>query len=73
MQTYQCCFLDDRDHISSAESFDAEGPADALERALAMLSARPHHRAVEVWFGARRLYLAGNAGAGGAANSRQRQ
>jgi hypothetical protein len=56
MQTYQCYFLDDREHISADESIEADAPTDAIDRALAMLCARPHHRAVEVWQGARRLY-----------------
>jgi hypothetical protein len=56
MQTYRFYFLDQNDRINADESFEADAPADAIDRALAMLCARPHHRAVEVWQGARRLY-----------------
>jgi hypothetical protein len=57
MHTYRCCFLDDHERISADESIEADAPTDAIDRARAMLCARPHHRAVEVWQGACRLYL----------------
>jgi hypothetical protein len=57
MQIYRCYFLDDQERINADESIEADAPIDAIDRALAMLYARPHHRAVEVWQGARRLYL----------------
>jgi hypothetical protein len=65
MQIYFCYFPDDHDHISAAENIDA------IERALVMLSTSRHHQAVEVWHGARRLFLsmfphAGNMPTGGA-------
>jgi hypothetical protein len=56
MQTYRCYFLDERERVSADESIEADAPTDPIDRALAMLCARPHHRAVEVWQGARRLY-----------------
>jgi hypothetical protein len=57
MQIYQCCFLDEHERVEAAESIEADAASDAIDRALAMLSARPHHRAVELWQGARLLYL----------------
>ncbi len=57
MQTYRCCFLDERERVSADESFEADALSDAIDRAQAMLNARPHHHAVELWQGARRLYL----------------
>jgi len=56
MHTYRCYFLDEHERISADESIEADAPIDAIDRALAMLCARPHHRSVEVWEGARRLY-----------------
>jgi|HubBroStandDraft_6_1064221.scaffolds.fasta_scaffold255154_2 hypothetical protein len=56
MHTYRCYFLDHHERISADESIDADAPTDAIDRARAMLCARPHHQAVEVWQGARRLY-----------------
>jgi len=57
MQIYRCYFLDEHERINADESIEADAPIDAIDRARAMLCARPHHRAVEVWQGARRLYL----------------
>ena len=58
MPSYRCYFLNDEDHIQAVENVDAELVWDAIDRALAMLKARPHTSAVEVWEGARRLYPA---------------
>ena len=58
MPVYRCHFLNDEDHIQAVENIDAALVWDAIDRALAMLKARPHHSAVEVWEGARRLYPA---------------
>jgi len=57
MYMYRCYFLDDSDCINAAENIEADAVTDAIGRALAMLDARPHHRAVEVWQGSRRLYF----------------
>jgi hypothetical protein len=56
MPSYRCYFLDDAAHIRSTESIDAEALSEALEKALAMLKQRPHHRSIEIWDGAKRLY-----------------
>ena len=45
MHTYRCCFLDHHERISADESIKADAPTDAIDRARAMLCARPHHRA----------------------------
>jgi len=57
MYMYRCYFLDDRDRIKAAENFEADAVPEAIGRALAMLDARPHHHAVEVWQGSRRIYF----------------
>jgi hypothetical protein len=58
MQMYRCCFLDEHERVKASENIEADAPTDAIDRALAMLFARPHHRAIEVWQGARLLYPA---------------
>ena len=42
MPSYRCYFLNDEDHIQAVENVDAELVWDAIDRALAMLKARPH-------------------------------
>jgi hypothetical protein len=56
MHTCRCYFLDDHELIN-AESTETNALTDAIDRAIVPLCARPHHRAVEVWQGARRIYL----------------
>ena len=58
MPSYRCYFLNDQDHIQAYESIEADALGEAVDRALAMLKARPQHRRVELWQGARRLYPA---------------
>ena len=58
MPVYRCYFLDDEDHIKAYESIEADALSEALERALAMLKARPQHHKVELWEGAKRRYPA---------------
>ena len=58
MHSYRCYFLNADDHIQSAEVIEAVGLTDAIDRALAMLKARPQHRTVELWQGAKRVYPA---------------
>jgi hypothetical protein len=53
---YRCFFLDRNSRIRGVEIIEANDLAAAIEQALAMLKARPHHRAVELWQGAFRLY-----------------
>jgi hypothetical protein len=48
--------LDAQNDISASESVEADTLTEATERALAMLKSRPHHRSIEIWQGARRLY-----------------
>jgi hypothetical protein len=40
----------------AAENIDADALSEAIDKALAMLKQRPHHRSIEIWEGARRLY-----------------
>jgi hypothetical protein len=56
MPSYRCYFLDEQGHVRAAEDIDADALSEAIERALAMLKERDHHRSVEVWDGANRLY-----------------
>jgi hypothetical protein len=58
MSVYRCFFLNDEDHIRAGEVIEADALGEAIERALVMLRARPHCRAVELWDGARRRYPA---------------
>jgi hypothetical protein len=57
MPTYRCYFLDYQDHIEAAENIRADCLDEAIDRALAMLKARPHHHCIEIWHGALRLYV----------------
>ena len=56
MPSFRCYFLDYQGHIGAAENFDAEHLDEAIERALAMLKARPHHHSIEIWQRTLRLY-----------------
>ena len=56
MTGYCCYFLDRHDRIDAAVNFEADQFDEAVERALAMLRARSHHHAVELWQESLRLY-----------------
>ena len=58
MPSYRCYFLDADEHIKAREDIEAEKLRDAIEQALLMLKARPQHKTVEVWEGARRVFPA---------------
>lgn len=58
MPSYRCYFLNGEDHIQAVENIEADAVSEAIDHALAMLEARPQHRSIEVWQGARRLYPA---------------
>ena len=57
MATYRCYFLDSQGHIEAAENVEAEALEAAIASALAMLKARPGHHSIELWQGARPIYL----------------
>jgi len=59
MPAYRCYFLDDGNHISAAEVIDADALNEAIDKALGMLKERPHHRAIELWEGNKRVYPTG--------------
>jgi len=61
MSSYRCYFLDNEGHIRNYEGIDADTLSEAIDRALAMLKARPWHLNVELWLGASRLYPAGDS------------
>ena len=56
MLYYRCYLLDEDGHIQSREEYESETKAAAIEAARRMFVQRPHHRAFEVWQGARRLH-----------------
>jgi hypothetical protein len=56
MGSYRCYFINYEDEIGLSEIIDADNPTDAIDKALAMLNARRHYSAVEVWDGEKRLY-----------------
>ena len=56
MHIFRCYFLDDQEHITVSENIEADTLVEATDRAHAMLRGRPHHRSIEIWQGARRLY-----------------
>ena len=70
MAMYRTYFLNEENRIRAAEDIAAEHPAEAVEKSLAMLAQRPHHRGIEVWREERRIYPApqadGHDGAAGA-------
>ena len=73
MHKYWRCFLDREERISAAESIEAAALEDAIQRALEMLGARSHHRAVEVWEGERRLYASSVSCTGGSLSEGTRE
>jgi hypothetical protein len=58
MHIYRCYFLNADERIETFEVIEAARLSDAIDRAQAMLEARPHHRSVELWDGSRRVYPA---------------
>jgi hypothetical protein len=58
MSAYRCYFLDGQDHITAVENIQADALGVAIEQALAMLKARPHHHAIEIWQDTRKVYPA---------------
>jgi hypothetical protein len=58
MHIYRCYFLSEDDHVQSFEVIEVASLNEAIDRALAMLKARPQHRSVELWDGSRRVYPA---------------
>ncbi len=57
MPIYRCYFLDGNERIAASEDIDADAAHEAIDRAQAMLKRRAHHHGIEVWQGARRLYV----------------
>jgi hypothetical protein len=55
MPTFPCYFLDDEDHIRSAEVIDAKALGDAIEKELMSLR-RSRHPSVEIWEGATKVF-----------------
>ena len=58
MHIFRCYFVDEGDHIQTIEEIEASGLGDAIDRAQAMLKARPQHHGVGLWEGAKRVYPA---------------
>jgi len=58
MHIYRCYFLNEAELIQAFEVIEAASLREGIDRALAMLKARPQHRSVELWDGARRVYPA---------------
>jgi len=56
MAYYRCYLLDEDGRIQSREEYESESRAAAIEAARRMFVQRPHHKAFEVWQGARRLH-----------------
>jgi hypothetical protein len=56
MPDFRCYFLDADERIRAAQDIEADAASAAVARVLEMLKERPHHRSVEVWQGARRVY-----------------
>ena len=57
---YRFSCLDAHDHPVSTEEIEVRSLIDAIAKAHMMLTARPHHDAVEVWRGNSLLYRARN-------------
>src|SRR5438477_4438472 len=53
---FRCYFLNADEHIEACEVIEVASLGEGIDRALAMLKARPQHRNVELWDGARRVY-----------------
>ena len=56
MHIFRCYFLNADDRIEAFEVIEVATLGEVIDRALAMLQARPQHRNVELWDGARRVY-----------------
>ena len=56
MANYRCYLLDEDGRIQGREEYESESKTDAIEAARRMFVHRPHHKAFEVWQGARRLH-----------------
>jgi hypothetical protein len=66
LPSYRCFFIGHDDHIAGPpEVIEADALGEAIDLALAMLQARPHHRGIELWEGAKRLYPVQGQGLGG--------
>jgi hypothetical protein len=57
MPSYRCYFKNTDGRIQSVENFEADGVDAAIDRALSMLVAQPHHHSFDLWQGAHRLYV----------------
>jgi len=53
MAYYRCYLLDEDGRIQSREEYESESRTAAIEAARRMFVQRPHHKAFEVWQGAR--------------------
>jgi hypothetical protein len=49
MSSYRLYFMNQRHAISSAEYHDCTGDDEARQRAMELLTERPHQDAIEVW------------------------
>ena len=58
MHIFRCYFLNAEDRIEAFEVIEADSLRSGIDLALAMLRARPQHRSVELWDGAKRVYPA---------------
>jgi len=58
MRVYRCYFLNKRDRIEAYEDIEAHALNEARDRALGLLRQQPKHKAIEIWEGPNRLYLA---------------
>ena len=56
MHIFRCYFLNAADRIEAFEVIEVASLGEGIDRALAMLKARPQHRNVELWDGSRRVY-----------------
>jgi hypothetical protein len=57
MSWYRAYFLNANRRISDVEEFASLSDEQALDRAQALLTDRRHFKAVELWQGARPIYL----------------
>lgn len=57
MNWYRAYFLNANRRISDVEEFASASDTQALDRAQALLSDRRHFKGVELWQGARPIYL----------------
>ena len=55
MPTFRCYFLDDKDHIQSAEVIDAKALGEAVEKGLIWLRGS-RHQSLEIWEGATKVF-----------------